>query len=386
MAVLEWRVTDCFLDTVDQAIRRQITLDEFLRRCLAHFGPDGVSHTKDDEPVAMARKCFDEGRWGWLAAAFSLCLADPVAKYTHVEDLMNIFLAISDVGSVAPHDDDGSLTQEMAKDPKHAEVLRSPLFQQAMVATAIFCKRWSVAAALLQGSGPLPRDRNLFRMEGSPLIDNTEDISVIVWAELIKAKWAQPSKALTVIAAQSRSVQAGIAYFEAARVAQPTLATDPTSRLTLPATALQNSDTPDLFKYLCDLLSVPETVTNDMFVLALVERHSGSGGVETLRWMLDKKKLDVNWAYHFDYPMEATGTPGRDRAELEQSFPRCMRERSVTALHAAAIKGNAEAVRFLLERGASPEIRTGLGFTAKRLAEVYKQTKVVDVFQQHAAC
>lgn len=281
-----------------------------------------------------------------------------------VEDLMNIFFAISDVGSVAPHDDDGSLTQEMAKDPKHAEVLRSPLFQQAMVATAIFCKRWSVASALLQGSGLLPRDRNLFRMEGSPLINNTEDLSVIVWTELIKAKWAQPSKALTAIAAQSRDAQVGIAYFEAARVAQPNIATDPTNRLMLPAMALQNSDTPD------------------MFVLSLAERHSGNGGVETLRWMLDEKKLDVNWVYHFDYPMEATGAPGRDRAELEQSFPRCMREQSVTALHAAAIKGNAEAVRFLLDRGASPEIRTGLGFTAQRLAEVYKHIEVVGVFQQ----
>ncbi|KAK8064544.1 hypothetical protein PG994_007182 [Apiospora phragmitis] len=153
------------------------------------------------------------------------------------------------------------------------------------------------------------------------------------------------------------------------------------SSAALPALALQHSDSPDLFRHLCDMLSAPETVTNDALVLTLVERRAG--GVAMLRWMLDETKLDVNWVYHFDYPASAGRGDARERAQWDAALLRCERQKSATALHAAAINGNAEAVRFLLDCSASTEIRTGRGNTAQMLAEQREQGEVVEVFQQH---
>ncbi|KAK8022821.1 hypothetical protein PG993_013588 [Apiospora rasikravindrae] len=357
----------CFLDTADEATRGKITRDEFLGCCLQHFGPDGVMHEEDTDPVAIAQKCFAKGRWGWLAAAFALCLTDPVAKSIKVEDIMPIFLAVAGDLSSAPQDSCTLTTQEMVNQPRFARMVQSALFLQALVVMAIFCQQCATAVTLLkEGSAatpPLlpPRDRNLFLMKGSPLSNNTEKVSLVVWAGLIRSKWAgPPSRAMVTAAASSKDAETGIAFFEAAQAAKTDVATDATNRLTLPALALKKSESPALFQYLCDMLSVPATVTNDMFVLALEDR--ASGGVEMLRWMLDEKKLDVNYVQDFGYPeAEAAKMPSRDRAEWEMSLSNCEYERRATALHVAAMYGNVEAVRFLLSRGASADMLTGPG-------------------------
>ncbi|KAK8091450.1 hypothetical protein PG997_001811 [Apiospora hydei] len=304
---------------------------------------------------------------------------------------MPIFLTVTGDRTSAPQDSSTLTLQEMVKQPRFAVVIQSALFLQALVVTAIFCQQSAMAATLLKegsaaGTPPPPRDCNLFLIRSSPLFNNTRDVSLVAWAALIRSKWAgPPSKAMVTAAASSRDASAGIAFFEACAAAKLTdVASDAANRLTLPALALKKGESPALFRYLCNMLSVPATVPNDMLVLTLEDR--AEGGVEMLRWMLDEKRLDVNWVVDFGYPAaEAARMPSRDRAEWEMSLSNCEYERRATALHVAAMYGNVEAVRFLLSRGADAEAVTGAGASALRLARRGRHAEVMQVLEQHGA-
>jgi len=113
---------------------------------------------------------------------------------------------------------------------------------------------------------------------------------------------------------------------------------------------------------------------------------AGTGDVDAVKFLLSNR-ADVNGSQ--DYETRPT--------DIEMSsFPEGIRQSVVkdsvqhlyggTPLHWAAYYGNSKTVDLLLAHGADPSIKNEVGKTAKQVAEIEAPSRVVRVFDNHAAC
>lgn len=199
---------------------------------------------------------------------------------------------------------------------------------------------------------------------GSSVNDPT---SAAEWARRIRAGTALPSLTLARIAATSNNGADGVALLDAIKSKEHNLFLDPKSQQILPHLALAKGQ-PEVIQYLWDAYSI--TPDNDTLIKT-VETRSGRS-VEILRWLLDRHGLNIN---HVRVPSRNLGsgsippTDPRDRAEMEYAQSIVAKARQRTALHAAVSRGDAEVVKFLLQKGADAGIKDGNGQTASSLAE-----------------
>ncbi len=280
-------------------------------------------------------------------------------------------------------------------------ILESPLFRQALVTTAIRSNHPSLARDLVRESPsqPPPPDQCVFSVRYSSLVDD-EDIPSGVWAALVAAEWARPSHTLASLAVTSGNGADGVALLDALRAAGFDFHGNPVYRQMLPDLALA-CGVPEVLRHVWDLYSdsdpaaaaPPPRLHNDMLTIAVEARPAG--GVEMLRWLLSHG-LDVNYVRD---PADTTRPsfvrdPGDEdrpghvndpREAAEQWYGRQQSRISSrkTALHAAAWKGNAEAVEFLLQHGALANSEDGFGQTARQIAERNGHERVVQLLDSH---
>lgn len=232
-------------------------------------------------------------------------------------------------------------------------ILASPLFRQALIVTSLKSGNDPLARALIAHAPatPPPPETCVFKMHLSSLVEE-EEIPAGAWAALVTAGWAAPSAKLVLWGASSSSGPDGVALLEALAAAGYDMHANATYREALPSLALVTSE-PEVIAHLFALYGV--VPTSDMLVQAVEARDAGR--VEVLRWLLDTYALDVNYVRTggrgpFDADPARAGDP-RERAEMEHAVRQAGRlERPRTALHAAVLRGNAEACEFLRGRGA----------------------------------
>ncbi|KAL7941547.1 hypothetical protein V8C42DRAFT_334874 [Trichoderma barbatum] len=142
--------------------------------------------------------------------------------------------------------------------------------------------------------------------------------------------------------------------------------------------------TPEILQHLWDLYQIPESdrhIENHMIVMAV--RFRKSGGIRMLEYLLDRG-LDIDYRIVTDTDEEVPyeGDPLWHTERLME-FHMAPISRRLTALHAAAFQGNAVAVKYTLERGATVDSQDGLGQTARYIANRDSHRTVVDVIVAH---
>lgn len=192
------------------------------------------------------------------------------------------------------------------------------------------------------------------------------DIPARVHAALVEAGWEQPSNDLINRAAYSSDAESGMALFSALKGAgDDDWMTNELYKQNLPERALRLG-APRVFQYLRDLYTISEPLEANMIIQAVESRQSGV--VEVISWLLDQG-LDVNFLQIPLHPDPDTrAVDPRDKAEQPWKYSERPWSSKKTALHAAAWKGNADAVHFRLERGANPHTKNGLGKPADIIA------------------
>lgn len=74
----------CYMNATLELLAQRISLDEFLDRCLAHFGPTErrVHHSSDDCSLdgSVYPLLSRGGKFGLMAAAIKACETDPLAS------------------------------------------------------------------------------------------------------------------------------------------------------------------------------------------------------------------------------------------------------------------------------------------------------------------
>lgn len=257
-------------------------------------------------------------------------------------------------------------------------LLPSSFFRQALIATAIRTDNSSLAIELIQKDpvDPPADTHNIFKSRRSSLFDD-EDMPASIHAALLTGGWSNPSIKTIFIARTSGDAAGGIALFEAMKaVGFDKWLSDPMLKTNSLLSAIMSSR-PAVVEYLWDTLSLDKTVTSDMLITAVEERKTGT---EMLRWLLERggDGLDVN--FKRTPPPRQLGS--LDRAESEMIEKETLVSTTMAPLHAAAYAGNAEAIRFLLERGADPHALNGLGKTAGAIAEKNGHKEVFEILQE----
>lgn len=203
-------------------------------------------------------------------------------------------------------------------------------------------------------------------------------ITTSVLAALVRHGWVQPSIDVRISAIHSDDSVGSTALLSAIWDVNPDLI-----NLTNVKSAIAGG-TPEIVEHLWELLGVSESdrgPENDMLIEAV--RYRDSGGVRMLEWLLSRG-LDINYRTVTDSDEEVpwSGDP-REHSERLYIFSQAPISRRLTALHAAAWKGNAEAVEYLLKKGATVDALDGLGQTARYIAERDGHKAVVDVIDAH---
>ena len=121
---------------------------------------------------------------------------------------------------------------------------------------------------------------------------------------------------------------------------------------------------PEMLQRLRQFYGVDKAPTNDMLIQAVEERETG--GIPMLEWLLGFG-LDINYINDLPSLLERHGN-ARDAGEAEMILDHLGVSERQTSLHATVHKGNAEAIRYLLARGADPNLKDGKGQTARDIA------------------
>lgn len=256
-------------------------------------------------------------------------------------------------------------------------VMASSLFRQALILAALQSNNATLATSLIQSNplAPPPREQCLFTMS-HPSLPEVRDIPAGVHAALVNTGWEDASNTMFHIAARCPIAEDGIGLFNVLRNAGlDAWTTNSHYKRTIPAIALAVG-VPAVLQYVRDVYSTTDPVIPDMLISAVEARKSG--GVEMITWLLDQG-LDINY---LRVPGPEPRTDPRDQAERDWALRQRPTSEKKTALHAAAYKGNAEAVQFLLERGADPHLVNGIGQKVDAIARGGGHENVVEVWQK----
>lgn len=286
------------------------------------------------------------------------------------ETLLPVFSAAAEPGA----------SLESVRSLDSFSMLSSALFRQSLIVTALRAKNDNLARDIteINPSVPPPANKGVFTMKGSRLVDD-ESIPAGVYNALIKHGWASPSHRVMQIALSSPNGADGVALLDTLSTKSFSLRSNPLYEKSIPQLALGISQL-EVLQYIWRTFDV--SPTPESLVQAVEFRDEG--GVNVMRWLVDEHGLDVNYVLipAADYGSIPKTDP-RDRAEREHADKLHARSRKKTALHAAAFKGNSDAVSFLLERGADLDIQDGSGRTALAIAIGEGHNDVVQVLKRH---
>ncbi|KAL6697210.1 NACHT and ankyrin domain protein [Trichoderma pleuroticola] len=377
----------CYMNAVHELLKQKISLDEFFIRCLAHYGPkeERTHHPPDDCRLQNAVLCllWEGEEFGLMAAAMKACEDDPLASSYNSEILMPFFNACA--AGHANVDALLSSTAGLTKD-QFDDILLSPLFRQAMLFIAITTDNTPLALDILD-LGPLTipsEDVWILKHEsrGRSSDEKLKKIPNVVWASILRHGWAEPTFGLVLEAVVSDDSAGSVAMLSAIWEVNPELM-KPDGRVDFTETAIKGG-TPEILQHLWDLYGIPESdrhIDNEMIVQAV--RNRKSGGIRMLEYLLGKG-LDINYRTVTDSDEEVPwqGDP-IFHSERLYAFHLAPISRRLTALHAAAFRGNAVAVKYLLERGATVDSQDGLGQTARYIANRDGHKAVVEVIDAH---
>ncbi|ETS76428.1 hypothetical protein PFICI_11815 [Pestalotiopsis fici W106-1] len=373
----------CYRQAALAVLKGDLSTRDALQACLAHLGHDGALHLDDNElGDRILGELFWKGDFGPVAACIKLCESAPLPDIVHgkvhflddqatanqsqVDQLLSIFLAATS---------ESARLEDLQSLPG-SEIMGSALFRQALIITAISINNLNLAKELTYDATlPLPPDEQqcVFKMHISPF-STRHRVPECLLVPLINAGWLQASPEYLGQAACSEDAAYGIALFEALQNGGVDLYSNPIYGEALLRAAVTTSQ-PELVEYLRARFPLP--LTDDMVIQAVEARNAG--GVEMLRYLLDHN-LDVNHLRSDDI----LGSDPRDRAERDYAAgtgPMPISE-TKTALHAAAAKGNHEAMAYLLERGADKKLKDGLGHTAQDIAEARGLVEALELLKR----
>ncbi|KAL7907060.1 NACHT and ankyrin domain protein [Trichoderma velutinum] len=379
----------CYMNAVSELFAEKIQLGEFFKRCLAHFGPaeQRVHHLPDDSLASdFVRPLIWNGkRFGPMASAIKICETDPrIASYPG--DKLELFFSACASGQA----DMASLRSgsSTVSAPDAYRLMTLPLFRQAMFFTALSTGNPALAIQIVDEK-PLkylpPPEKWLLGEHVKAFYHPDEDqekIPLRVWAAVLRNKWTPIDKMLLFDAARGGNSEESIELLDAIVNVDPNfLFSEDWFQKTAFDFVIQ-AGTPEVLQHLWKLYKVPEAERLKDDLLIVNTEGNNTGGLTMLGWLLDQG-LDVNYrrVTESDEEVPYSGDP-RETAERWYAHQLAPLSRRKTALHAATSMRNAEAVKYLLSRGANVDAQDGLGQTARFIAERDGHVEVVKVIDE----
>ncbi|KAJ8119406.1 hypothetical protein ONZ43_g3636 [Nemania bipapillata] len=326
----------CFENCAKDYESGQLSYQEFLDAALAHIDSNSpIRHLEDCDLVNLANlsTC---GSMGVVAAAIKLCmLLDDGQRGLSQEAIDTLRRLEPSVASTELH----PITPLSELPPLHRQIIIVAALRRGLSTFAI--------EILSSNPPPPPPEKSLFNLldgavcpVGSPTI--FQQFPIEFWTVAVKARWVAPSPSLARLAVVEgpRGGPLLRALLDTKGL-DVTLITDGDRlyRHLLWHVAEKHED-PSLLK---DILARVRCKRLNPQLLRLVVSKREQGGVEMLTMLLDRG-LDINYR-------DKTRVTVAD--QFHWQFTPDWYEVSLTALHQAVLKGNRDAVSFLIARGAS---------------------------------
>ncbi|KAI1354383.1 hypothetical protein F5Y01DRAFT_273968 [Xylaria sp. FL0043] len=365
----------CFETCAKDFESGQLSYSGFLDTTLAHIvGNDPLVRHPEDCDLANLAKLSTCGPMGPVAAAIKLCMLSDKREFSRE--------AIDMLRRIDP--------SSMASS---AELLHSalptdlpPLQLQVVIMAALRQGLPDLATDILLATPEPPKESlfNLLRSEVCPVdllnLRTFEQFPIAFWTAAVKARWIMPSPELARLAAETGPPGAPLLR---------ALLDDPALDLTLTTHHLQvyellliyvaeKHDDPSLLRD--TLARLPPDTKLEPWLLRTVVQDRSQGGVEMLAALLDHRDSDGR-GLNINYRDKKRVS----RAVLMDAWSGdWWYQESLTALHKAAQNGNADAVRFLISRGANVDEPEYNGLTARDLALKAGHHEVVRLFDEVA--
>ncbi|KKP02358.1 hypothetical protein THAR02_05558 [Trichoderma harzianum] len=260
-----------------------------------------------------------------------------------------------------------------------------PLFRQAMFFTALNTGNPGLAIKIADEKpldSPPPPENWLLGGHVKSFYypdEEQEKMPLRVWAAVLRNKWTPVDKMLLFDAARGENSEESIDLLDTIVKIDPNfLVSEDWFQKTSLEFAIQ-SGTPKVLQHLWKLYKVPEAERLKDDLLIVNAEGNNTGGLTMLGWLLDQG-LDVNYrrVTESDEEVPYSGDP-RETAERWYAHNQRPLSQRKTALHAATAMRNAEAVGYLLSRGANVDAQDGLGQTARFIAERDGNEEIVKV-------
>ncbi|KAL7792856.1 hypothetical protein V8C43DRAFT_52061 [Trichoderma afarasin] len=389
VSIMRDQTPGCYVNAVSELFAEKIQLGEFFKRCLAHFGPaeQRVHHLPDDGLASdFVRPLMWHGkRFGPMASAIKICETDPLIASFPGEKLEPFFSACASGQADMASLRSGSPTVSAADADR---LLTLPLFRQAMFFTALNTGNPGLAIKIADEKpldSPLPPENWLLGGHVKLFYypdEEQEKMPLRVWAAALRNKWTPVDKMLLFDAARGENSEESIDLLDTIVKVDPNFLT---SEDWFQKTSLEfaiRSGTPQVLQHLWKLYKVPEAERLKDDLLIVNAEGNNTGGLTMLGWLLDQG-LDVNYrrVTESDEEVPYSGDP-RETAERWYAHSLRPLSRRKTAIHAATAMKNAEAVRYLLSRGANVDAQDGLGQTARFIAERDGNAEIVKVIDE----
>ncbi|KAI0806565.1 hypothetical protein GGR55DRAFT_653267 [Xylaria sp. FL0064] len=365
----------CFETCAKDFESGQLSYDKFLDAALAHVvGGDPLVRHPEDCDLANLAKLSTCGPMGPVAAAIKLCmLCDKGGFSQEAIDMLRRM----DPSSMAS-------SAKLLASALHTDL--PPLQLQVVIMAALRRGLPNLATDILLAAPEPPKESlfNLLRSEVCPadLFNRRtfEQFPIAFWTAAVKAHWVMPSPDLVRFAAETGPPGAPLLR---ALLDDPTLDLTLTTRRVplyklLPGCVAEKHDDASLLR---DILArLPPGAKLNPWLLQTTVGHHPQGGVEMFAALLDHRDsdgrgLDINYRIK----KRASIAVMTDVWSGDGWY-----QDSLTALHIAAKNGNADAVRFLISRGANIDEPEYDGFTARDLALKAGHHEIVRLFDEVA--
>ncbi|KAI1281723.1 hypothetical protein F5Y07DRAFT_267649 [Xylaria sp. FL0933] len=366
----------CFETCAKDFESGQLSYDKFLDAALAHVvGDDPLVRHPEDCDLANLAKLSTCGPMGPVAAAIKLCMLCDKRGFSQEVIEMLRRMDPSSMASSAELLHPSALPTDL------------PPLQLQVVIIAALRRGFADLATGILSAAPEPPEQSLFNLLDSEVcpvgllnLQNFKKFPISFWTAALKAHWLMPSPDLVRVAAETGPPGAPLLR---------ALLDDPALDLTLDTDRLpvynlllgwvaEKHDDPSLLR---DILArMPPNTKLNPWMLRTVVRVRSQGGAEMLAVLLDYRDsdgqgLDINW---------------RDKKKITIAMLTDVwsgdwwYQDSLTALHKAAENGNADAVRFLISKGANIDEPECNGLTARDLALKAGHHEVVRLFDEAA--
>ncbi|KAK5628834.1 hypothetical protein RRF57_004549 [Xylaria bambusicola] len=358
----------CFETCANEYHAGRLSYQQFLDVALAHLDPNLPTRHPEDRNLANLAKLSTCGSMGPVAAAIKLCMLSDSAQPNFPQDTIDLLHAMGP----SAYSFDHRLPTALATLPS--------LHLQVVILAALYRELPTLAIEVLSTSPPpAPPEQSLFNLLDSAVCPVGlsgryvfKIFPVEFWIAALKAGWVAPSPSLAGIAAEVGP--------RGGPLLRALLDTDLDVTLVLDYTPLYSmllyhvAEKHDDLSLLRDIIAHVPRKKLDPGLLSVVVSERQDGGVEMLAMLLDQG-LNINYRDKKRVSLRDQQDPWAGDAWYQLSL---------TALHMAAKKGNKDAVKFLISRGAKINEPEFYGATARDLALEAGHHEVVEILDQVA--